>query len=98
MLISLIKDFCPHWSLSKITEVVYLGTQVSPEYEKKLREAAKEIGVNINICLGGVDNAKFQKAWKKRLQQQQQQQRNDIEVDDDNDDDDDDDDDDCKST
>ena len=96
-LLDLARFFCPLFSLSKITELVYVCNSISPKYKQCLEDVGKQLQIDVHVCVGGISSEKFQTSWNARMERYKRTQKSvitdgigDINEDDDDDDDDDD--------
>ena len=94
-LLDLARFFCPLFSLSKITELVYVCNSISPKYKQCLEDVGKQLQIDVHVCVGGISSEKFQTSWNARMERYKRTQKSvitdgTIGINDDDDDDDDD--------
>ena len=69
-----------------LSQIIYVGNNLSTGYKNALQKIGRDLNIEVEICLGGVNSKKFQSAWTNQLRQYENQQKKILKGDNDEDD------------
>ena len=66
LLINLSAQWYPYFVNQPISEIIYVGNNWQPEYEKRLRAVGQALKIKVFMVRGGLQNEMFQKCWERK--------------------------------
>ena len=66
LLINMAAQWFPYFVSQPISEIIYVGNNWPPEYEKRLKAVGEALGIKVFMVRGGLQNETFQRCWEEK--------------------------------